>query len=420
MKRLTGVILMILALLVHPAPVLLAATNPPLLIVALQTGGAQNARQEFVMIANTTSSSVDLSTVKLEYFPASAKILDKPSRSFRLEGSLAGAQTFTIATDEYTETQAQQRFSATLAAAGGHLKLTGPGYSDTVGWGTASNAIGDPALAPATGETLRRLQNNNGQYVSTNNNAQDFTVGEPQTVDSSLPDVANLRLSELLPDPASPILDSTGEFIEIQNIDSESADLNKYVLAVGTSTIKKYTLPPIYIEPGGFAVWYAPDTKLTLANGGGRVQLLSPGGVVLDDVAYPVAQVGQSWVRNDLFWQWTSELTPGKLNVVNALPSSIKTTAGSSLKSSTKKSTKQTTKSKAKKAAAKGQVKSASTDTSAVVGNDKADQKTPLHGSVVAGVGGLAVLYGVYEYWDDLKSKVQRFRRNREDREESG
>jgi len=78
---------------------------------------------------------------------------------------------------------ADRSFATSLASAGGGVGLRDPSgvLADSVAWGTATNAFVEgavapaPTIAPAPGKSAGRHPN--GQ--DTNDNAADFTEGEP-------------------------------------------------------------------------------------------------------------------------------------------------------------------------------------------------------------------------------------------------
>lgn len=420
MKRITGVILMFWMAIALAFWTRVTAMTSPLLIVAIQTGSTTSASQEYIEIANVSGGNIDLNTVKLEYFSADPKSMTTPSRTIRLQGSLAAGQSYLVASNGYLNDRADGAFSATLAAAGGHLRLSGAAEYDLVGWGTATHPGGTAALPPAAGEQIVRRPGSfggNSGFQDTGNNSDDFISGNLSPTGAGQQS-GNLILSELLPDPASPLTDAKDEFIEIQNIGVETVNLRGYYLISGET--KKFTLPAKDLQSGGYGVWYAPESKLTLANSGGRLRLFGPGGIEISQTSYGQAQPGKSWNWDGGSWQWSSAVTPDSENIISAA-----TSGDTSNKKTTALKAKAKAKSKAKtvksaKVAKKGQVKGSSTDQAGAVATEQAAGKPAIHNTVVAGVGGLAVLYGVYEYRDDIKNIYFRLRKNGRGRGELG
>lgn len=388
------------------------AVSTPVLITAIQTAGEASAGHEYIRLVNTTDNTVDLAGGRLEYFAASPKSFTVPSRIIALAGSLAPKQEYFLAAKD-SGMSGDATFAPTLAAAGGHLRLASTaGEWDFVGWGTATRARGESAEAPPAGKALIRKQLA-GQYLQTGSNKQDFMIeGEELDELSSTEDYTGLIINELLPDPAAPSTDTEGEFIELFNGSNKDIALLGLSLVSGITTTKSFSLPPVSLASRGYLVFFAPESRLSLANGGGRVQLLNPGGRVLDQTSYDKAIPGASWARNNNEWSWNNALTPGQVNLFEPLSQAASTT-GTAAKKTTKKIAKKSTKVPTKKSAGKGAVMSSATDKPSTTTSSTVT-RLPVHNGVVAGVGVLAVLYGIYEYRYDALNLIRKLRRNRE------
>jgi len=214
--------------------------------------------------------------------------------------------------------------------------------------------------------------------------------------------LASPRITEVLPNPATPQLDNEDEFIELYNSNDAAFDLSGFILVSGTS--KRYVFPAgESIGARSFKAFFSADTHLSLSNTAGSVRLLDPTGVMLDKTDdYVAAKDGQAWVLANGVWQWTILPTPHATNAVQLPATKI-------AKASKATATKQTT-AKTQSAAAKKPKKQAvdSVQTAATVIPD-----SPVHPSVLAGVGALALLYGAYEYRRDVANKFYQFRVNR-------
>lgn len=379
------------------------AQSQPLLIVGIQTGGASNASQERIKLANTTAVSIDLAPYRLQYFAAQPKDMQKPARMIALSGKVAAGDIFTLGTEG--EANVDQRYAATLAAGGGHLRLMrGDSVVDLVGWGTAAHAQGRPAPAPAAGQLLsRNYDSQSNTYNASGNNADDFgQLPEPVVRQSSA-----IRLTELLPDPAHPATDAADEFVEIHNTGSEAVDLTGYQLSAGVKSTRNFTLQDTIIAPGEYQALFSAQTKLTLGNAGSTVKLLDANGVMLDEVSYQTALAGQAYALDGQAWQWTTTPTPNQSNNIQTPPFDAKTSKA------TKANTKKATKAKTAKTAKKTNAKAAATKKAAQQASQKEQIKPPLHTGVVAGVGGAAVLYGAYEYRQDAFNLYRKLRGDR-------
>lgn len=208
------------------------------------------------------------------------------------------------------------------------------------------------------------------------------------------------QLSELLPNPVGTGTDSTDEYIELYNSNAVSFDLSGFKLSVGMTTQRIYMFPAgTTLAPNAFRAFYAPETKLSLSNTASVVSLLDPFDELLSaSEAYKSAKDGQAWALTKDAWSWTTELTPGKANIIK-MPA-------------TKKAASKTTAKKSKtttplKVAAKSAAKPALAKKSYV------DQVTsrPVHIWVLATVALLAVLYGAYEYRHDIANRLTRLKR---------
>src|SRR3989339_902309 len=144
--------------------------------------------------------------------------------------------------------------------------------------------------------------------TETDDTASDNEAGSGAAADSS----ANLRLNELFPNPVG--TDVNGEFIELTNLGDEVAQLTGWLIRDGKG--KTFALPEGLIEAGGQAAFPYSQTKLTLVNSGGSLELIAPDGSVRDSVNYPESEEGQSFARSGSDWFWTVTPTPGAVNVI--------------------------------------------------------------------------------------------------------
>jgi hypothetical protein len=210
------------------------------------------------------------------------------------------------------------------------------------------------------------------------------------------------QISEVLPNPASPQTDSDDEFIELYNPGDKDFDLSGFILQTGTTTLHKYTIPDgTKITPKQFLAFFSADTGISLGNSSGQAALLDPGGSVLSQTdEYGTAKDGYSWVNADGLWQWTTTPTPNSINKIT-----------SPAEKSSVKGNKTTKKSSTKPAVASSFGSS---------GGGSGGVIPRLHPAILAGVGGAAVIYALYEYRHDLANQLYRFRRYRATRRIAG
>lgn len=404
-----------------------AATLPDLLIVQIQTASKQSATQELIRIANTTTQTIDLAGVRLEYFSANPKSITIPSRTIKLTGKISANQTYLVSSKDYLVDKSDLFYSATLAGAGGHLRLssgpvTNPNIFDFVGWGTAKHPRGGAATAPAAGEILNRKKDSTGRYLFSGNNIKDFQVGDgnPKAVASpSKPtsiqpkttkpitiavtkseNYSGLVISELMPNPKKPLLDSKDEYVELYNSSNRTIRLAGLKLLSGQKLNHSYSFKSGTIGPGKYKAIYVTESKLTLTNSGGKVELHTSDGKKLGlTISYDKAKDGLSYSWNGSIWQWTDTPTPGLANVFSG--------DGISKENSSPKESESGSSS-----SRNGQVKGESTEK----GKDEENATRPVNSSIIAGVGGLGLIYGVYEYRTDIGNLFNRIRGNRSSR----
>lgn len=133
----------------------------------------------------------------------------------------------------------------------------------------------------------------------------------------------DIILNEILPQPSTGTND---EFIELKNIGQSEIDFAGWQLddiAGGGSSahiISASRDGGTKISPGGFLVFYKPETGLALNDGGDDVRLVTPGGEEREKISYPKATKGQSYAKNESgAWAWNSSPSPGKINVSTAV-----------------------------------------------------------------------------------------------------
>jgi len=405
------------------------ATSPNSIVISeFQTESATSASEEFITVHNSSSTAVDVTGWKLQYFSATAATFTSPTRTIVLAGTLDASTDITVSSTGYSAKNSTIFFSATLSATGGHIRLVSGAapnevVHDVVGWGTAQHPEGVAAEVVARGSTYKRAIIN-GQPTDTDNNKADFSpppqvITQPPVQDAQQPPVQQstniptstnyegLIITELLPDPAAPLTDANDEFIELYNDSATTIDLTGLTLQTGNSNTYSYKLSGS-IAPRAYLVLYASQTKLTLSNSSGRSQIIDAAGQIIDETApYGQAPTGSSWQLFNNEWSWSSVPTPNSAN--SAPPEGVVTVPKVKAATTTKATTKAKTASVAatKQAAQKTQNKTTNNQSQA------ATQPSPVNTSVLIGVGILALGYILYEYRYDILQRYRQLKGNR-------
>lgn len=240
---------------------------------------------------------------------------------------------------------------------------------DSVAWGNAENSFAENTRFfsnPGASQSLeRKMEGNN--IVDTNNNANDFvlapshprnsfspkvliigaiesSVNTPVSTPFSTPSPApvfkednpkptivpsssvatpsvivdiiyshSIRINEFLPDPQGE--DKEGEWIELYNDSEQDAVLKDWVLddEIGQGS-SAYKIPEMVIKAHGYKVFPYKETKITLNNGGGQVNLIFPDGKIAGKVVYSEAETGMSYNFGNNNWYWTNKISPDQIN----------------------------------------------------------------------------------------------------------
>jgi hypothetical protein len=426
---------------------------------------------------------------KLQFFNSAAAKTGTPawtttatgSNSVTLKGVIAAHDYFLIASTDYLPGGVTPDMS--YAPASSHLMTDTGGALQLLSFNPAANqnteqdrvvwlaksdntALPQDVLAtPAPGKSLQRMPNDDTEYASAEGDIAAFgtedvispldawrppvvAIPDPgQTseedangggtdgnddipLNSLIPGNEGLAaplITELLPNPASPLTDADDEFIELYNPNPVAFDLEGYKLEVGTTTVHTYIIPAgTLMAPLGYRAFYSAETGLSLSNTGGQARLRAPDGSVLNQTdAYTTADDNQAWTLDDGGWQWSTSSTPGQANIL-AVPvvaaKATKTSATKSTKTATASKTSsaktstakpKTTKATAKKAAAKKPAKKKVTTAKTAAASFPEKPKPPIHMGILVAVATAAVLYGLYEYRHDISNKIRQLSRNR-------
>jgi hypothetical protein len=426
---------------------------------------------------------------KLQFYSATAITngapdWTKPSATVSLTGIIPARGYYLLSSTGYAPggIDSDQAYSSRLSDSGGGLQLvtattTATTFYDRLMWrqSTSGQTLPTNVLATPVGNgSLQRLPNDDSEYVNLEKSLTQFTAAvtispkdmwrapEPppvvpdtpeQPVDGSTdpgtdpgnntPDVpvtpanpSNIGLdapylTELLPNPASPLKDETDEFIELYNPNDTAFDLKNYTLEVGTTTLHDFTFTSdVPLAPHGYTAFYSVDTHISLTNSGSQARLLDPADAILSEtLAYDAADDGASWSLAEATdgtsgdtWTWSTTATPNAANNITAPVAPVKTTttkAATAKTATTKKAAAKTASvkvkgtTKAKTTAKKTTKKAAKPKLSTAAQTAASPVKTPIHGGILVTVVGLAVLYAAYEYRHDIQNRFAKLRRHR-------
>jgi hypothetical protein len=125
-----------------------------------------------------------------------------------------------------------------------------------------------------------------------------------------------VTVSELLPNPASPLTDDEDEFIELYNPNNSPVNLGGYKLQSGSSFNYLYTLPNMMLPAKSYLALYSADTNLVLSNSGSAAKISDPNGVEFhSSEAYQTIGEDESWALVDGEWVVTDQVTPNAPNL---------------------------------------------------------------------------------------------------------
>jgi len=446
-----------------------------IVISELQTESASSALDDFVELTNRSEDNVDVTgwEIQTKATGATSEWIERIVLNGTIYAGGSIILSYSDAIHPYLTDIASGHFTTGLSTNGGHIRLFDTNLvveEDKLGWGTASNAELLPAPKPLKPNSLNR-KIIEGALVDTNNNLADFELGvpspraenvapgpaeeppleeepevppeeelaeepeeePPEVTPEELPPSEEpvtesieavfalpalpLRINEILPDPVAPQTDAEDEWIEIYNPNEEEVSLKDYKLQTGSSFSYSHTFAEVIIPAGDYISVSSGGTSLVLSNSGGAVRLLDPLGGVMDILAsYPDVEAGEAYAFDGSGWGWTTTPTRDAENVITQPiiePKVIKAAVKSVKKATSAK--KATTVKKASTTKKKTTATSKSKKSVAVrqVFEDPAAISTepPLHPSVLAGTGVLAILYGGYEYREDFSNKLFRLKR---------
>lgn len=164
-----------------------------LCILEFGTSSTMGEEYDFVVIGNSSLSSISLSSVQLQYLN-SAGVYDS---KISLSGTLNPGQTKTFVSDGLkTFNPSSSSLPMGIYSGGGSLRLikvltSSTTIYDTVGWGSASTYEGQPVDFGGASSHYIRFTTEDGVVIDTDNNQSDFYYSNI--------DCSGLRLSEIQP-----------------------------------------------------------------------------------------------------------------------------------------------------------------------------------------------------------------------------
>lgn len=413
-----------------------AANIPSLTISQLKITSSDG---QFVRLYNQSDQTLDMTRFRLEYFNHYDLSKSTSSRSIALSGTVPphGYYLISDSVEPLCYQQVVNASSLGFSSTAGIVQISGqsqlavggavqPVLHDAVSWSKTA-AAGAQTLPTITNGSLLRTDGLDWLAVRPDDAdacrivaigssielmlSANLLPGEPPSsvtlggdVSSQTEVVAKnngLRapsITELLPNPTGTGNDAVEEFIELHNSNTTSFDLSGYVLQTGATTMRSYTFPEgSMLAPQSFKAWYAATTKLSLSNTTSHARLLDPSGAIIAQTdVYSGAKDGHAWALGQGKWQWTTVLTPGTTNVIQA-------------PAATKKSSSKTTVKNNKAAASlnKASTRTTPSTNGALVEEPAA---TPVHIRTLALVGAAALLYGAYEYRQDMANRIYQLR----------
>ena len=437
MKYLTIIIVLLATLGLHAS----AQSQPSatLLIIEAQTGSADSATEEFVELYNYGPDTILLDGLALQY---QSKNGSNWSTKANLTGELPARSRYLLS--NYLVEHSQE-FNGGLAASAGHLRLAVDDETiDLVAWGEASEPETASMDAHSAGQSLKRKVDEDGYFIDTDNNLEDWFASEtptpsfdsfqgdeppeepkdvidepeeeeseifpPETLEPEQPALLNhqLLLNEVMPDPVAPLTDAEHEYVEIVNPNSFDVDLYGYRIESGKDGRYNHELGRYLLRPNEAIAIYSADSGVTLSNSGSMVKLFAPTGLELDSVEYPKARPGLSWSRFGSEWNW-GEPT----NNANNLRYEDETEQDSNQEVLAAVTTKRDVDFPVQESSGSNQPVQANSEF------EEEPTTRTINNWMLAGVGAFALLYGIYEYRHDIGIRVRQLRRHLEVRREA-
>ncbi|MBP9827506.1 lamin tail domain-containing protein [Candidatus Saccharibacteria bacterium] len=396
-----------------------ATSGNQLKISALYLGSNTDAEDEYITIQNSGTTEIDITGMEIDYKSATGKSWYTKARIGDKRLLAAGGEITASA-----KRSSDITLSSGLAQSGGNIRISLAGViTDAIAWGNGDSPEGRAVAAPKPGEEIVRACEISQVCFDTQDNSKDFRIlplttanqvgmGGVAIGDSTLSTQqsqaaeADIEITELLPDPVSPQVDSKDEFIELYNAGANPARLIGWKLTEGKHS---YSLDKLIINPGQYVVVYARDSKMSLNNSGDTISLINPSGqTIMTTPNYGKAQAGKSFGVTPQGWGWLTSATPGSTNA--SLDNAQSDEKTSSVKSSAKQSA--TSKRSSSKTSPKlAKVAEATAKNAGAANSSEPPESTSIPWTWL--LGGLAIVtigYAGYEYRPEIIAFITKLR----------
>ena len=326
-----------------------------LLITEVYVASTDDSKAEFIELYNPNDFPIELIDWEIQYKSATG---ENWQTKFIFEDSQAQPQGFVLLVTEelgLSEDEYDGLFNSGLAVSSGHVRIVQPVevkdelgelideefIHDTLGYGDAADGPeGFSAPSPEVSQSLKRLVDEDGLFIDTNDNSLDFEISDTPTPTRTLsveeteetiqpeedpeenPGTGNdnveylqVEITELFIDPKSPQTDADDEFVELFNPNSQPVNLDGYIIQTGSKLQYRFEITDIVLKPKSYISFESRDSGLVLANSGGKAQVLAPdGSIAAELIAYEKAPSGQSWSKFSSGFAFTNRVTPGEAN----------------------------------------------------------------------------------------------------------
>ncbi len=194
--------------------------------------------------------------------------------------------------------------------------------SNQSNWRESGIMGGTPGLANSSGHIVEPSDppvDGNDEEDNSDDTSSATSSGSSSGASQPVSQLAwrSIIISEFLPNPKG---SDEHEWIELYNLGNEVVDLNSFALQDNSThvfTLNNDQGANTILGPGAYLVLDKSITGISLNNtGGDSVNLYSPLGELLDKVEYnDTASEDKSFAKDSLGFSWTSEMTPGQVNV---------------------------------------------------------------------------------------------------------